>query len=712
MLLVALGICGYWLLFSQFMVYDDEGYVLWSLHNYFLEGGLYGPFIYTLYHGIHMVFGLTFDNETGRLITLFYWLGASALTGWFTWRQTRSAIMAGGTICFTFGSLLVMTSEPIHPGGILTCLSAIGAVGGAVAIERKDHRLFAVICGAIGAAMLLTKINVGVFFLIAAGSWMAMNSPHIKLSRACLWVSALGSLLAPYGLMHKLWPDPWVAIFALLFSLSALSLLLLFEEAEIPRLNWKVWPIFIGASAFVTAVVLGMICWRGTSLPELWQGVVMAPLGQPLVYAHAINWPRFIPWLAVGLFIFVLSTKGRHRPWFAHVIVATRLLMVMGFIVQTYGTIENLGTSYSFLYGLPFVWVMLVPLHPQSTTPERPARLWLAWVFLWQTLHAYPVAGSQLNWGSFLWVPLAMVGCHEAICFWAEKTNRWESLLKALGYSVVLACSVIMVADLAHIGHYRYSTCQPLGLKGAEHLRLSDNITGAFRVLDENIRQHGGLLFSYPGMFSYNLWSGHPTPTAANVTHWFSLLTDTQQQEIVDKLKTDERAVLIVQDHLINFLLDQNYAPEGILKDYLLRDFTPAFRMDAVEFWVKKGRTIAPVSTVKMVAATGDAPAMLELVTAAQGSVASVELRGLNYPYHRVAVLVPHGEIPWEVTDLHPDNSSAGPVNSGNLPLKLSGISQIRIPLDNPQNMPPRKLLEVVLLDASGHLLDTLQFIH
>jgi hypothetical protein len=208
---------------------------------------------------------------------------------------------------------------------------------------------------------------------------------------------------------------------------------------------------------------------------------------------------------------------------------------------------------------------MLVPLHPQSTTPERPARLWLAWVFIWQTLHAYPVAGSQMSWGSFLWVPLAMVGCHEAICFWAEKNPRWESLLKALGHTMVLGCSLIMLAGLAYVGHYRYSTCQPLGLKGAEHLRLPDNITGAFRVMDKNIRQHGGQLFSYPGMFSYNLWSEHPTPTAANVTHWFSLLTNPQQQKIIDKLKTDERAVLIVQRHLINFLIDQNYAPTGIL---------------------------------------------------------------------------------------------------------------------------------------------------
>ncbi len=437
------------------MVYDDEGYVLWSLQSYFKEGGLYatvysqyGPFIYALYHGIHTVFGLTFDSETGRWLTLFYWVGTSALTGWFTWRQTRSAIMAGGAISLTFGSLLVITSEPIHPGGLLTFLSAIGGVGGAIAMERRDHRQFAVICGLVGAAMLLTKINVGAFFLIAAGSWMAMNSPNLKFSRGCLWLSAIGSLLVPYWLMQKLWPDPWVATFALIFSLSALSLLLLFKDTKIPTMGWKSWPIFVGTSGLMTAIVVGIISSRGTSLQELWHGIVTAPLGQPVVYAHAINWPQFIPWLSVGLFIVVLLAQARHPAWFAHVIVATRLLMVIGFFIQTYGTIQNPGTSYTFLYGLPFVWLMLVPLHQHSNTPEKPARLWLGWVFIWQTLHAYPVAGSQLSWGSYLWVPLAAVGCHEAICFWAEKTGRFETFLKGTGRTVVLAGSAILVGGV------------------------------------------------------------------------------------------------------------------------------------------------------------------------------------------------------------------------------------------------------------------------
>ena len=35
-------------------------------------------------------------------------------------------------------------------------------------------------------------------------------------------------------------------------------------------------------------------------------------------------------------------------------------------------------------------------------------------------------------------------------------------------------------------------------------------------------------------MFSFNLWTGLPSPTSANVTHWFTLLTEAEQQAIRD----------------------------------------------------------------------------------------------------------------------------------------------------------------------------------
>jgi hypothetical protein len=61
---VVLAFAGYWLLFTTFMVYDDEGYVLISLKHFSEHGGLYhhvytqyGPFPYLFYDGLHRLFG-------------------------------------------------------------------------------------------------------------------------------------------------------------------------------------------------------------------------------------------------------------------------------------------------------------------------------------------------------------------------------------------------------------------------------------------------------------------------------------------------------------------------------------------------------------------------------------------------------------------------------------------------------------------------------
>lgn len=714
-LLTALAVCGYWLLFTQFMVYDDEGYVLWSLRSYFAEGGLYtkvysqyGPFLYVLYDALHRLFGLDFDNETGRWLTLFYWLGTCTLAGWFVWRQTRSAITAGGTAVFIFGTLLVMISEPIHPGGLLTLLAAIGAVGGAVAIERERPLAFALLTGVIGAAMLLTKINVGAFFLIAAGSWLTINCTQRHLARAGLWLTAIGSLVVPLGLMQRLWPTPWVAIFALCFSCAALSLVPLLREQQRASHRLNSWLGFAGAAVVTVECVLLLVWLRGTSLDMLWFGVAVAPLQQPAAYAHAVVWPAIVPRLAIFLALFAGFIHLRDRPWRPHLLAGLKLAAIALFLIAARDGISNSLTFFALKFGLPFAWLMAVPLHREARSPGLQARTWLAWVFVWQCLHAYPVAGSQVGWGACLWVPLAAIGAHEALQFWAGQARRWEPLVKGLGAAAWLAGSAVVLGVFGYVSHQRYYLGEPVGLHGAENLRLSDDITACYRILDKNVRRHGDLLFSHPGMLSFNIWTEKPTPTAANVTHWFSLLNETRQQEIIARLEADPRSVVIAQSYLINYLVQKGYPPSGPLQRYLVQNFQAAFRINTFEFWVRHGRTIAPLSIATLQPdETGSS--RLDLVSDIQGELASVEIRGLFHPYNRVAGFVPTTETTWSATPLHDDGRVAGEKIALAAPAPLEGLYRISLTLD-PSRLPGLDLLEVVLLDRNGRRLDALLF--
>ena len=108
------------------------------------------------------------------------------------------------------------------------------------------------------------------------------------------------------------------------------------------------------------------------------------------------------------------------------------------------------------------------------------------------------------------------------------------------------------------------------------------------KVMDENARAHGGTVFTFPGMFSFNLWSGRPTPTPANVTHWFSLLSATQQQAIVAELQDDPRACVVVNRFHLDYVQQAGFKTEGPLVDFIGREFEK-FNVDDDEFWVRRG---------------------------------------------------------------------------------------------------------------------------
>ena len=78
--LLLLLAAGYWMLFSHFAFFDDEGYILLSARSYLEHGHLYtdvysqyGPSFYVSIDGLHRLTGLAVDNFA-RLLTLVLWL--------------------------------------------------------------------------------------------------------------------------------------------------------------------------------------------------------------------------------------------------------------------------------------------------------------------------------------------------------------------------------------------------------------------------------------------------------------------------------------------------------------------------------------------------------------------------------------------------------------------------------------------------------------
>lgn len=603
LLLGTLTALGWALIAVSFMVYDDEGYVLLSVRQ-FCDGkplytevfSQYGPAFFLFYRGLHVLTGVIYDHEVGRLLTLGYWVATAGMAGWMTRRLTDSVIAGWSSAILGFIALSPNINEPFHPGSLLALLCMGAACAGAECLLRGQHRRMAFILGLIGALVVLIKINVGVFLLCAWGGWwIAHELKGGRWGRGAGWLVSMGVVLLPLLLMRSHLGETWALGFAWVFMASALgvwSQVWLCQTNEGKPAGWT----WIGlAGAVVTATVISM-AWLGTSPAALWEGSLIAPLRHPQVYAFPAKttlWLGGAAWVSLGVFQWIVRRTAAWRSW---LIIAVRAAGLAGYCWQARDPIDNGGLwVYAFIQGpLLAVW-MLTPLENCSSFQAK-ARWWLAWVFLWQLLQAYPVAGSQVAWGSTLWVVIASIGCVDT---WRHLARRWRPAAEtgallwagtALGATGVVLVSVqAWWADSAR-----------LELPGARWLRPPPDVAHTLQAIQVNLQRDAGCVFSVPGLMSFNLWSGQPTPTAANATHWFSLLNDRQMMEIMTTLEQDPRAMLVVQTDLLRFLYRKGFAPTGPLSDYVRTAFVPAIRLGDYDLCVKRGRQIAAYNTFRL----------------------------------------------------------------------------------------------------------------
>ncbi|MBX3751637.1 MAG: hypothetical protein KF897_16280, partial [Opitutaceae bacterium] len=203
-------------MFSAFMFYDDEGYVLLSLRNYAEHGGLYrevytqyGPFPFVLYHLLHLA-GLPFTHVAGRLVTLAAWAGVALGCAAVVWQAARSFLTTLAVLAGAFLYLWIMVSEPTHPGSLIALLVALAAVLGYRCLARGRNEAWAALVGAIAGALVLTKINVGGFVVLAALAWIALHHTSAGLRRWAPWGVAAGGVLVPLALMRPVLGLDWV----------------------------------------------------------------------------------------------------------------------------------------------------------------------------------------------------------------------------------------------------------------------------------------------------------------------------------------------------------------------------------------------------------------------------------------------------------------------------------------------------------------------
>jgi len=678
---------------STFMAYDDEGYVLLTLRNFSAHGGLYhdvytqyGPLPYALYSALGFI-GLPLDHTGGRLVTLLVW-GSTALSlALLVGRRTRSLPWALLTLTLVFLQLWLNVREPTHPGSLVALLVALCATIGFRCLVAGRVAAWACVAGAGIAALGLTKINTGVFAGLALAAFALTFSGHAGLRRRAPWIIAGGLVAAPFVLMHSGLALPWIAILAVLFPLSAIGLAGASAQAalETPAVRCTGRDLLLAgtAAALVTATVLILVMPHGTSFPDLIEGVLLGPLRHPVSVADWVPGSATLL-LSTGaasalLSLGALRYRATARARVDGAVVLLRLATLAVIVIVSAGFSTAEPHKLIFWWILPWLWVFVWPLASESPI-MAPARVWLGFLALGQWLHAYPVPGSQLAWGSFLAVPLVILGAWEAGAWLA---SRVPPALRAPPALVAARGLLLFAALLPAVVVFRsgtdYRANRPLDLPGADLIRLPEVEAARYRILSLNAALHADTLFSMPGMFSFNLWSGRPTPTLANVTQWSRLLSPEQQQHIIDALEADPRACVIVDVQALNVLRVSGLEMSGPLYDYLRRTFTPAFRIDTYEFRVRKGRRIAPYFTAEMLdrPSPPSAPSAhftllrFPIALPPDKPIARVEITGLDGANPTLTIDNTSGRF--KLAPLTPQGDAATPGISMTLPLTPNG---------------------------------------
>lgn len=702
-------------MFSAFMYYDDEGYVLVSLKNFIAHGGLYrdvytqyGPFPFVVHLGLHSL-GLPLTHTTGRLLTLLAWAGTAVACAALAGYATRSALARLATLVGVFVYLWVMASEPSHPGGLIVLLSALLAAFGYRWILRDRLPRWSILTGAVIGALLLTKINVGVFAAFSAVAWWLLHHRDTRLRRWAPLLVGLAGVVLPVGLMRPLLDQPWVQTYALLFAGAALSLAAVASRHASGFATWRNLGTGGLAAAAVMTAVAAVVLLRGTTPRDLLDGLVLGPLRQPTSFSLRFLWPPGIGIAALLSLAGCVSACLLRRRAAAAVdgtIAGLRLVAAAGLAI-TLARFPIVAPDYETLGGaLPCLWLFAWPLAGEKPAVTA-AHLWVILLLLGQSLHAFPVPGSQIAWGTVLTVPVAAVGAWDAARWLAARVAGGAfaaPTLTRVGSALVVVLTAAVAVKFGQVA-LRYREGQNLGLPGAELIRVPDNSAALTRILTHNAALHADVLFTFPGMFSFNLWSGVPTPTLANVTHWFSLLSQPRQQAIIAALESHPRACVIIHREHLDFLAKRNLAARGILADYIAQHFEPAFAIDGVEFCVRRGRQIRPflVADVFTRQTGADAGAkestLLQLTTLLpEGSaIAAIEVATGAEPLRLTAA---NARI--EVAPADSRGEPVGPARAATWPLQVSRAAILSIYFDRESLPRPVRGATVILRDPAG----------
>ena len=581
-------------MFSVFQLYDDEGYFIWTVRDYLaghLNYQLYGPFYYELMGGVFRVLGLAVTTDNGRLITLGLWLLGSLIGGLAVLGLTRNLWLGVAGQFLTFHAFSNFTNEPMHPqalvGVLLVTLAALAAY------RARFPPVSATLIGAVVAAIVLVKINVGVF----GGLAVAFALVACASGRWRRWlVLAMGVVLvaAPLLLMTRLFNLPWVWQLALLMSLSAAGVAIAGFAAGVPQISRADTIRLIAGGSALAVACLGIAAAAGLRPADL-VGSVAGALGLPdlFVLSARVTLPD-VGWAALSLAFAVAILLKRFG---ARTSPAVAAFARVGIGAFTWFSVLLLPSWY-WLLALPLAWVAMLPPRGDAENPTDPwARVLLPVLAVMAALQVYPVAGSQEFLAALMLVPVGAVTFNDGLSELRAiaLTTQSESLL-TISRSLPRGAVVVNVAVwglFVYLSGMAYASGTPLRLPGTELMRLQSAEVSALQSLATVADRDCTTLITLPRMESLNLWTEKAGLRSlySDDGIWIFSLDAAKQQSIVTELSGRQGVCVVRSQVVVEFVAQGRPVPQRPLVEYIDTAFQSAGTFGVYELLVSRPAT-------------------------------------------------------------------------------------------------------------------------
>ena len=563
----------YYQVFSWFAEYDDEGYVLISL-KLFRQGralydtvfSQYGPFYFAFMDAVLSALRINVSHDAGRFIQVGIWTATSLVCGLLIFGLTRNLAIGCAVQLLTALALDTIRNESMHPGALICfVLSCIALV--TLLIPHRPRVAWASL-GALGAALALTKINVGIFALLAIG-FVAIPARRILLTIAGVVV-----ICTPALLMMSRIDEPSVQRFIFHITAALLPLVVLgVGQVFQPAPRAVAWAL--GGAAAATVLISAFALLHGTTLQSLWNAVLIAPQRHPAVmFRPLVMGPasRKFALIAAIAGVVIVSRKRIDAP----------LLRIAAALAMWMAVPGILPTRLGF-YFAPIAWVAALPV---ASIPDSQAlafaRRFLPLLAVLQTLHAYPVSRSQIQWGAFLLVPVAAICIFDGVRL---LSIRWAPA-NAIASALLLLLVAVPVVKTITAARRDYVTNVPLALPGSQHVRLPSAQVSQLRDVVRMLDDHDCRTFiGAPGMGSFYFWARREPPTALNINGWGYLFVPELQQRAVHDLEHVDWLCVVERGGV---LATWPAVHKSILAVYLQRNFVPVAENTKYRLWIHR----------------------------------------------------------------------------------------------------------------------------